>query len=588
MSLRIKFVLFGLLCAMAPLVLMTYWTMQIMNKSLQSELEERTQEILAETNVLIKKKISSSFSYSFLAISNPAIPLALQNKNEKILASVSRSMKEGLDLDILEVIDGSGMVVYNAENPGQMGMGMNRLSTPFVQQLYRDYQRKKTVALVGMEKRTSGLSVLVGTILPGSAGGHFPGAILLGFYLNDKFLKEIQSIVDAQFVIFSKDEIYAKTFNQKESLPIPVKEWTDEQWKELDHGKKYVTDIALGSLPYAGAFAKIEPDVGPLYLGVFLSKAKMVSARRHIQSYILVAGIVGVFLAVLVAMLLGRSMVSPIKNVISAVDELAKGNINARVEVVSKDEIGFLAYTFNTMMSQLKETQDKLIRSERLAAIGQLASGVGHELRNPLAAIKNAIYFVRNSLKKNPPLLQHNEQVQQMMEIAENEVSVTVKISNDLLEFSRTIRINPVKVGINSILSSVLNVVSIPSNVMLEKKFVDSLPSVFVDPERMRQVFINLVNNAVEAMPSGGTLQIETRHQNGCIEVYVRDTGCGINEEQQEKIFEPLFSTKAKGTGLGLAIVRGIVEHHHGQISVKSVVGQGTEFVVSVPVATDQ
>ncbi|MBI3012942.1 MAG: GHKL domain-containing protein, partial [Elusimicrobia bacterium] len=218
----------------------------------------------------------------------------------------------------------------------------------------------------------------------------------------------------------------------------------------------------------------------------------------------------------------------------------------------------------------------------RLAAIGQLASGVGHELRNPLAAIKNALYFIRSVLKKNPPP-QQNDQVQQMLEIAENEIHSTVKISNDLLEFSRVLKISPAQVVLQTILDSALSVVNVPENVTVVKNLDPNLPPVTVDQERFRQVFINLLNNAVEAMPQGGTLLVETSSGNGSVTVIIRDTGSGISEEDQKKIFEPLFTTKVKGTGLGLAIVQRIIEAHRGQIALKSIPGQGAEFTLRLP-----
>jgi len=568
------------LCVVLPLGAFTLLSNRIATHLLQSELEKGAQKILNETNNLVQNKIDPIFSYGFLAISNPVLPMAIRTKNGKILESVSSSIRKGLNLEIVEVIDGSGKIVYSEENPEQVGF--NRLESHFIQRILLNYAEKRSLSTVGIEKRVQGLAIQIATVLPGEVGGSLPGMMLMGFYLDDNFFRGIQAIIDGEFVLFSKNEVYASTLPRKDPVLDLVRGWTDKEWDALQEGQRILPELGWFNTHYVGAFTKMKPDVGHLYLGVLVSKEKVLEVQKQTKKYIVLSGSGGILLALCLSLFFSGRLIAPLKRLTVVIEKVMSGDVNARAEDTSNDEVGFLARTFNAMMNQIKDAEDRLVRSERLAAIGQLASGVGHELRNPLAAIKNAIYYIRSVVKKDPHL-QTNEPVQRMMDIADNEIDATVKISNDLLEFSRMMRINPMKISIYSVLDSVFTVISIPSSINLERNFAPDLPTINADPERLRQVFINLVQNGIDAMPEGGTLEIQTSHEDGTAQVSVRDTGCGIKEEDLKKIFEPLFSTKPKGTGLGLAIVQGIIEAHKATIAVKSTVGQGTEFTLRFP-----
>jgi two-component system NtrC family sensor kinase len=191
--------------------------------------------------------------------------------------------------------------------------------------------------------------------------------------------------------------------------------------------------------------------------------------------------------------------------------------------------------------------------------------------------IKNAVYYVKSKLPEDPKLQKH-------IAIMEKEIANSNKIISDLLGFSR-IRppaINPQ--GINKVVEDTLEVVEIPKNVKLVKKLEADLPNAMADPDQIRQVFVNLSLNAIQAMSEGGQLNIATRRNDGFIEVEFTDTGCGIVEENLEKLFDPFFTTRARGIGLGLAVTQGIIERHNGNIEVKSEVEKGTTFVVKLPV----
>jgi signal transduction histidine kinase len=230
---------------------------------------------------------------------------------------------------------------------------------------------------------------------------------------------------------------------------------------------------------------------------------------------------------------------------------------------------------------ELKGAQEKLVRSEKLAAIGQLAGGVGHELRNPLGAIKNAVYYIRGKVA-NSELAQKEPRIMQFLDIVDGEVNSSAKIISDLLTFSRVGKPAVSPARIEKVIDDAVAHSVIPENIELTKDVAD-LPDVQIDTDQIRQVLVNMITNAVQAMPEGGKLAIAAREMDNFMELVVSDTGRGILAEAMGKLFEPLYTTKAKGIGLGLAVCKSIVERHGGHIEVESNVGKGATFTIYLP-----
>jgi len=225
----------------------------------------------------------------------------------------------------------------------------------------------------------------------------------------------------------------------------------------------------------------------------------------------------------------------------------------------------------------VEERTRKLREAERLATIGKVASMVGHDLRNPLTGISGAAYFLK---MKIGPLM--DEKLKEMLDLIEKNVEYSNNIINDLAEYSGDIQLKHNETSAKSIIGEALSLVEVPRNIQVSNKSQDE-PKMNVDVTRMKRVFFNLIKNAVEAMPSGGTLTMESRNTDGNVELKFIDTGTGIPEDVLEKLFTPFFTTKSKGMGLGLSICKRIVEAHEGTISVESIVGKGTTFTVTLP-----
>ncbi len=227
---------------------------------------------------------------------------------------------------------------------------------------------------------------------------------------------------------------------------------------------------------------------------------------------------------------------------------------------------------------QLKEAEEQLIKSERLAAIGQVAAMVGHDLRNPLTSIKGATYYLKKKLG-----LKMDEKAMEMLELIEKDIEHSNEIITDLMEYSKEIRLELTETTPKSIVRDALSLVEVLENVQI-LDLTQSEPKIKVDVAKMKRVFGNLIKNAIDAMPIGGKLAITSRESNANMEIAFADTGIGMAKEVMEKIWTPFFTTKAKGMGLGLAICKRIIEAHGGSISVESTVGKGTTFTVTIPI----
>ena len=228
--------------------------------------------------------------------------------------------------------------------------------------------------------------------------------------------------------------------------------------------------------------------------------------------------------------------------------------------------------------SQLEEAQAQVVKSERLAAIGELAGMVGHDLRNPLAGIRNATYYLKKKGTTCP-----ESQAKEMLETIEKAIDHSNKIIDDLLYYSREMRLELSECEPRKLVEEATRMIQVPDRIQIVNKVLEET-KVKVDTYKIMRVFINLIKNAIDAMPEKGMVEIESCIAKGNLEISFADTGLGIPPETLPKLFAPLFTTKAQGMGFGLAICKRIVEAHGGTILVKSEVNKGTTFTVTLPI----
>jgi len=227
--------------------------------------------------------------------------------------------------------------------------------------------------------------------------------------------------------------------------------------------------------------------------------------------------------------------------------------------------------------AELMRARDELLRAQRLAVIGELGASIAHEMRNPLGVISNSIYYLKQRLGGDDPAVARH------LDIIEREVQASNGIVTELMSMVRDTRLEIRCVAPEKLVARCLERAEIPGSVHVTVRLPQHLPHVRVDPDKIELVFLNLFQNAVQAMPEGGELTIEAVASESEVAFGVRDSGHGIPEEDLERVFEPLYTTKARGIGLGLAIVRRLVDAHQGRVTVESQEGAGSVFTVSLP-----
>jgi PAS domain S-box-containing protein len=237
-----------------------------------------------------------------------------------------------------------------------------------------------------------------------------------------------------------------------------------------------------------------------------------------------------------------------------------------------------LELTVDARTEELREAQERVLKTERFAAIGELAGMVGHDLRNPLTGIKNAAYYLK---RKQGSSLDAKEK--DMYEIIDKSVEYANKIVENLLEYSRDINLEIEECSPKSLVDYILMMVQIPEGIKIVDHTLDE-PTLWIDVNKIERVFINIIQNATDAMSKKGTLEITSRQIGENVEFTFSDTGVGMSEQTLSKIFMPLFTTKAKGMGFGLAICKRIVDAHGGKIAVESAPEKGTKFTITLPI----
>jgi two-component system NtrC family sensor kinase len=363
----------------------------------------------------------------------------------------------------------------------------------------------------------------------------------------------------------------------------------------LKNGRTWISRPFAVNRRYVTAYEPIKDMndriVGMLSIGVLEDRFREIQ-RDAFWSFLLIT-MGGLGLSLLLCYVFIRSTLKPITSLINATENLARGNMEEQVHLHRPPpEIAALGRSFNCMARSIRDrdrelrlrAQEEVMKSERLAMIGQLAAGVAHEINNPLGSI---LLFNRLVLKK----CSGDSPVRENLERIEREVKRCQNIVQGLLEFARQREPKTEPTNLNLLLSKTVALFEnqpVFHNVKVVRQFQDPLPDVVVDPAQIQQVFVNILMNAVHAMKGQGAMTITTLFAPEVerIEVGFGDTGCGMSKEVLDRVFEPFYTTKGvgEGTGLGLSISYGIIKRHGGEITVSSLEGKGSLFVVILPV----
>jgi nitrogen fixation/metabolism regulation signal transduction histidine kinase len=313
----------------------------------------------------------------------------------------------------------------------------------------------------------------------------------------------------------------------------------------------------------------------------------LVTLTRHIVTTAGAVAAAAILIGLLVSLWISARITRPLEELTEASREVASGRWDTRIDLRGRDEIGQLAKAFNEMTQTLSSQKDKLVQTERVAAWRELARRLAHELRNPLFPMQITV----ENLQKSRQL-----DAKQFLEVfLESTATLKAELSNlntivgRFSDFSKMPAPQFAPVNVNEALRNAVrlfepqfNEVGKPT-ITTETLLAEPLPEIDADPDLLHRAFQNLVLNALDAMPAGGTLTLKTSDRGDNVRIEVTDTGKGLTPEECARLFTPYYTTKQQGTGLGLAIVQSVVSDHHGGISVASEEGRGTTFVIDLP-----
>lgn len=323
-------------------------------------------------------------------------------------------------------------------------------------------------------------------------------------------------------------------------------------------------------------------------MGVFgIATIELETSARYRIFAIAAAGALTICAVLLVVLAL--VVQRPLVELSRKIEQVSGGNLNAQVDFAGRDDdIGRLGRNFNDMVRQLRESRDevrrvyetRMSRAEHLATLGELAAGLAHEIRNPLAGIAGAVEILGRELPSASPSRAVVGEVQQEVRRIQDTIG-------ELLDYARP---RPVDMGAADLNATAEHAVQMARQQVtsrpIEIRFTPAeLPPVMHDPAQIGRVILNLLLNAIQALDRAGFVSVELKAGEGYAAISVRDNGSGISPEHLAKIFRPFFSTKRRGTGLGLSLSRRIVEQHGGSIEVRSSLGEGAEFTIRLPLA---
>ncbi len=399
------------------------------------------------------------------------------------------------------------------------------------------------------------------------------------FMLSDDFLSNIRikEVTGADVIVYrTNGEVIATTLSRDDLNEL----MTIIAVSDIEYPA--IKNISYRNQPYKIAYKRYKE----LYIDNYAILALMASiedinqAKKQSAITIGLSAISAIIMITIIGSIIAINITAPVKKLLFATERLSAGDLNTEVKVKTKDEIGLLARSFDQMTKELKLSRDKLIQSEKLAAVGKLSAGIAHEIRNPLTSMKMIIQLLRKKV-------QHDESAKESVQIILNEIERLELIVSGFLDFTKPLELIPKPTNIVDVISQVIRLMKDNlrhRKIRLIENFDDNIPEIMLDENRMKQVFMNIILNSMQAMPDGGEISIKCSYnqseQKAIIEI--SDTGIGMPQNVLSHVFEPFFSARSNGTGLGLANVKKIIDLHKGDISIESSEDKGTKVIISL------
>lgn len=516
------------------------------------------------------------------AVLHMAIASANDNASDGAYLNDAKNIAQSQRLDFLEFVDANKKIVSSAHWPAKFGYESNSIpavipAAAFLQpQELPDGSALGLVAVREIQNAGKPFYVIGGKKIDKSflAAIELPAGMRTMFYQNlgAAFVRE--NLIDPSGTV--QNPALLMTLLQR------VLQRGDEESETIHWSRNAADDESIDAIPLAG------PDHH--VLGVFLvgnSQRSYVELREHVRSAALIAAGAGLCLAILISGWVSARVTRPVEQLAATAREVAAGNWDAQAPILSSDELGELAASFNHMTHELLEQKERLVQTERVAAWRELARRLAHELKNPLFPLQLTVENLLRARTQNPE--QFEEVLQESSSTLLTEIANLKAIISRFSEFSKMPQPRFENVQVNDLLQQAVRLfqaqLQAPGNpsIACNLHLADSLPPVAADPELLHRAFSNLILNAMDAMPNGGTLGIATRATDNGIAVEISDTGTGITPEECERLFTPYYTTKSHGTGLGLAVVQSVVSDHGGRVYARSRPGEGTTFIIELP-----
>jgi signal transduction histidine kinase len=532
-----------------------------------------------------------------IATSNPVSRMAIAmngtSSDSAEYFDLARQMAEGYQLDFLEFLDGRGTIISSAQWPAKFGYpdaGFASLAAASGESAFLKREELQDSTALGL------FAVRVTRV------SEHPVYVVGGRRLDKNFLSALDLPADMRVLLYqNRSEHFSPDSLLDPSVPgngtdtkrpvdkfAPLVETVRQYNQETTGIAKWSDDQAdeevFHAIPLRGA-GKDRPLMGILLVGN--SRRSYVDLKRRIRASALLAGGGGVILAILLSSWAAARMTRPVVELARAAQEVTAGNWDTRVDVSGSDEVGQLADSFNRMTTELLAQKERLVQTERVAAWRELARRLAHELKNPLFPLQLTVENLMRARTQSPE--QFDEVFHESTRTLLTEISNLKTIIGRFSEFSKMPRPQLQPASVNEILRGVVKLFEAqlqapgraPIAIMLELD--DRVGTIAVDSELLHRALSNLVLNAMDAMPDGGRLIVQSRRDDGRVILEVADTGSGMTPEECERIFTPYYTSKRHGTGLGLAIVQSVVSDHGGRVTVQSEPGRGTTFVIELP-----
>ncbi|MGB3629818.1 MAG: ATP-binding protein, partial [Terracidiphilus sp.] len=322
-------------------------------------------------------------------------------------------------------------------------------------------------------------------------------------------------------------------------------------------------------------------------LTVAISRSGMVEAQQHIRTIAYGVAAAGILLAIIFSLWIAARVSRPIEQLARAAEDVAGGNWDVRVPQRGRDEVSVLARSFNHMTGELRNQRERLIQSERVAAWRELARRLAHELKNPLFPLQLTVENLARA--RQLPEAEFDEVFRESTATLTAEISNLKKIVGRFSDFSKMPKPELERIDAKNVIERVRALYEVTAAREAKIRFAvdvaDAPMPLNADPELLHRALSNLILNAMDAMPDGGTLKLSAHPKGQTVELRVADTGEGLTPEECERLFTPYYTTKQHGTGLGLAIVQSVIADHAGTITVESHAGHGATFIITLPKA---